>query len=159
MEARQAAYLWRSPCGECACRTKNVNWLGAAPLTEVAQQIAHAHGPSGPNSEYLYRLADTMRKVRAGSWTPAHNAPGPDASMAAACCTGFVADVGREQGCLRTQRDPLFICLQMEVDDASLFELEAAVRAICKANATQNLDNGKSQGTASEIHSLGHSQS
>ena len=49
-----------------------MNWLGAAPLMEVAQQIAHAHGPSGPNSEYLYRLADTMRKVRAGSWSPMH---------------------------------------------------------------------------------------
>ena len=49
-----------------------MNWLGAAPLMEVAQQIAHAHGPSGPNSEYLYRLADTMRKVWAGSWSPVH---------------------------------------------------------------------------------------
>jgi cation transport regulator ChaC len=58
--------LHPATAGGCLYRTKNVNWLGAAPLEELAHQIAHAHGPSGPNSEYLYRLADTMRKV--GTW-------------------------------------------------------------------------------------------
>lgn len=63
-------------------RRKNVNWLGEAPLEDLARQIAHAHGPSGPNSEYLFRLAETTRK--------------------------------------------------MGVDDPELFQLEAAVRAICE---------------------------
>lgn len=40
-----------------------MNWLGAAPLAELAHQIAHAKGPSGSNNEYLFRLAETMRKV------------------------------------------------------------------------------------------------
>jgi cation transport regulator ChaC len=70
MKAMRAAKLVHALCRAHAHRTKNVNWLGAASLNEVAQQIARAHGPSGPNSEYLYRLADTMRKVRAGSWSP-----------------------------------------------------------------------------------------
>lgn len=46
-----------------ADRTANVNWLGEAPLAELAQQIAHARGPSGPNNEYLYKLADVMRQA------------------------------------------------------------------------------------------------
>ncbi len=45
-------------------RAKNANWLGEAPLTVVAAQIAAARGPSGPNDEYLFRLADAMREAR-----------------------------------------------------------------------------------------------
>jgi cation transport regulator ChaC len=42
---------------------QNVNWLGPAGLQDIAKQVAAAVGPSGPNYEYIFRLADAMRKV------------------------------------------------------------------------------------------------
>lgn len=42
----------------------NVNWGGHAPQDVLAQQIAHACGPSGANSEYLFRLADGLRALQ-----------------------------------------------------------------------------------------------
>lgn len=46
-------------------RTKNLNYLGVAPREAVAQQIASAIGPSGPNHEYLYGLAQALEQVTA----------------------------------------------------------------------------------------------
>ncbi len=45
-------------------RTKNLNYLGSATGEVIAQQIASATGPSGPNYEYLYGLAQALEKVR-----------------------------------------------------------------------------------------------
>ena len=44
--------------------SKSVHWLGPASMESVAQQIAAATGPSGPNHEYLERLAEALWKVR-----------------------------------------------------------------------------------------------
>ncbi|MBW4934908.1 gamma-glutamylcyclotransferase [Marinobacter sp. F4206] len=41
----------------------NEAFLGHAPDAEIARQIAGAAGPSGPNSEYLLRLADSLRAL------------------------------------------------------------------------------------------------
>ena len=41
----------------------NPNWLGSASLDSIAEQIAAARGPSGPNYEYLFGVAEAMRQV------------------------------------------------------------------------------------------------
>ena len=41
----------------------NEEFLGDAPMTDIAKQIATSHGPSGPNSEYLLNLAETVREM------------------------------------------------------------------------------------------------
>jgi glutathione-specific gamma-glutamylcyclotransferase len=38
----------------------NPSWLGPATLAEMAAHIQRSHGPSGPNREYLLRLADVL---------------------------------------------------------------------------------------------------
>ncbi|CAL8465075.1 g4610 [Coccomyxa elongata] len=43
--------------------TKNLNYLGIATGEVIAQQIASAVGPSGPNYEYLYGLAQALEKM------------------------------------------------------------------------------------------------
>mmetsp|Transcript_1880 Transcript_1880/g.2773 ORF Transcript_1880/g.2773 Transcript_1880/m.2773 type:complete len:201 (-) Transcript_1880:1402-2004(-) len=43
--------------------TKNVNYLGPASLEALAQQIAICRGPSGPNYEYLFKIADVVRDM------------------------------------------------------------------------------------------------
>ena len=43
----------------------NRNFLGEAPLDEIAQQVLRSHGPSGPNVEYVLRLAAALRELGA----------------------------------------------------------------------------------------------
>jgi cation transport regulator ChaC len=40
----------------------NPNYLGEAPLAEIAAQVRRSHGPSGANLEYVLRLAETLRE-------------------------------------------------------------------------------------------------
>jgi cation transport regulator ChaC len=39
----------------------NPNYLGPAPLVEIAEQVRRARGPSGGNAEYVLRLAAELR--------------------------------------------------------------------------------------------------
>lgn len=41
----------------------NMNYLGPAPLEDIAKTIAFNRGPSGPNVDYLLNLCESMRKI------------------------------------------------------------------------------------------------
>ena len=41
----------------------NEEFLGDAPMADIAKQIAWSRGPSGDNSEYLLQLAKAVREI------------------------------------------------------------------------------------------------
>jgi cation transport regulator ChaC len=46
-------------------RTNNPNYMGPESVEEIAEVVRMAHGPSGPNDEYVLRLAEALRAMGA----------------------------------------------------------------------------------------------
>ncbi|KAI0774044.1 ChaC-like protein [Fomes fomentarius] len=44
-------------------RPDNPSFLGSEPIDKLAERIWHSVGPSGPNKEYLYHLAEAVRHL------------------------------------------------------------------------------------------------
>ncbi|KAI0677023.1 ChaC-like protein-domain-containing protein [Trametes maxima] len=44
-------------------RPDNPSFIGSEPIDQLAERIWHSVGPSGPNKEYLYRLAEAVRRL------------------------------------------------------------------------------------------------
>jgi cation transport protein ChaC len=44
-------------------RAGNPEWLGPAPVDEIAAHVARSRGPSGDNREYVLRLVDALREL------------------------------------------------------------------------------------------------
>jgi cation transport regulator ChaC len=42
---------------------QNPNFLGEAPVEDIARTISSAHGPSGPNREYVLKLAEALGEM------------------------------------------------------------------------------------------------
>lgn len=41
----------------------NENWLGPAPIPAIAEQVLKSAGPSGPNRDYVLRLAEALETI------------------------------------------------------------------------------------------------
>ncbi len=50
-------------CYTYMAQSDNPFWGGDAPIDHIAQQIARAHGPSGSNREYLFKLAEAIQAI------------------------------------------------------------------------------------------------
>lgn len=44
---------------------ENPNYLGFADPSDIARQVCASHGPSGPNDEYVLKLAEALRDIGA----------------------------------------------------------------------------------------------
>ncbi|KAJ3566705.1 hypothetical protein NP233_g6829 [Leucocoprinus birnbaumii] len=49
-------------------RNDNPSFIGSEPLNILADRIWRTVGPSGPNKEYLYKLADSVRELSPNSY-------------------------------------------------------------------------------------------
>ncbi|KAF8990288.1 ChaC-like protein-domain-containing protein [Cyathus striatus] len=49
-------------------RNDNPSFVGAEPLEELADRIWRTVGPSGPNKDYLYKLAESVRELSPDSY-------------------------------------------------------------------------------------------
>lgn len=120
------------PAGSTCSEADMLMLQGDDAVDKMADRIAKAHGPSGPNHEYLSKLVQALKQVHvpavqllAGSTCFGHERKHPPATYAnkyASLCN-HVPAVWRDALATARSYKLLYTCLQMDVEEPELYEL------------------------------------
>eukprot|EP00164_Ancoracysta_twista_P004572 GFYU01006172.1.p1 GENE.GFYU01006172.1~~GFYU01006172.1.p1 ORF type:complete len:252 (-),score=44.71 GFYU01006172.1:106-861(-) len=111
----------------------NEEFVGEAPLQDMARHIAFSHGPSGPNPQYLFELAIGLDSLGHGVDTHIQELDTAVKSvLVSECCKRPVdgsVEVPRDSPVLATLSDDQYICM-CHLKKTDLSQLSCACRPV-----------------------------